>query len=613
MRSGRIRRASVLLLAVIFLTLIGVATVLAPYQYTFFGLYSEDGTYSGSTDVTVYFDNDTSSTFTVNVSTGSALDFDGGNDYVRVANSASLNVSEITVEVWLYPHASGNQRIACNGDWNDIRGFTLYKTDSRWVFVVGNGTNAFAPGVAYRPTVTLNGWQHIVWTYNMTSEEVTSYKDGALYGSESAPLGFGAIAGDPDDLYLGSLAGGANWYNGVMDELRIYNRTLTSTEVAQNYNLGYGRYTPVDQTELNLWFHMDEGAGVNTADSSGNGNAGILGTGVPANPNAPTWVSGHVWDAYTVMYGVLPVGFEWNVSYVNVSRYFIPTGDIVEVFWLFDLDAIGEDYLFTVYAYQALLPAWLETARHVNDTERTIERRTINATQNQVPMVMVTGATYFVQIRGSDGTTYDFGIFVPGSNDPTLRLNPITFSSRIQMAYRYMQVEGTRNSTNERITVNVNDELNESTWLDLEIQFKNGTIAWEANSTPTGPSNQFQWTSADNTTNYIGVLEVAHDTFGNLTHYMQFPLNPSYGQPFNLTFLGTTPADFPQSDLISIGIMFSVAAVFSTVTAPIGGFMIVLTAATLYQLGWVNWSTDLMIMAMALVVMFTVHRARRGG
>jgi len=419
----------------------------------------------------------------------------------------------------------------------------------------------------------------------------------------------GNITGGTSRLYLGTQDGLGNHFQGTLDEPRLYNKTLSATEVSENYNLGYGKYTPTGNTVLQAAYHMDEGAGNTTADYSGNANTGTLGNGTNF---MPTWVGGHVWDTYTVEYAMLPVGFEWNVSYVNVSRYFIPTGDAVEVFWLFNLDATGEDYLFTVYAYQALLPAWLETARHVNGTKRLIERRTINATQNQVPMVMVTGATYFVQIRGNDDTTYDFGIFVPGSNDPTLRLNPISFSSRIQMAYRYLQVEGERNSTNERITVSFNDELNETTWLDLEIQYKNGTTAWESNTTYPGPTYQFQWTNADNATNYIGVMEMSHDTFGNMTHMMNYPLNPSYAQPFNLTFLGTTPAGFPQSDLISFGIVFSTAAVFSTITAPVGGFVAVMTALALYQLGWVNWSTDLMIMALTLVVILAVHRARRG-
>jgi len=98
----RVKRVSLFLLMVIFLATLGIATVHAPYQYTFFGLYSEDGTYSGSTDVTVYFDNDTSTTFTVSVSMGYALDFDGVEDYVMIANDPSLNMTtQITVEAWI--------------------------------------------------------------------------------------------------------------------------------------------------------------------------------------------------------------------------------------------------------------------------------------------------------------------------------------------------------------------------------------------------------------------------------------------------------------------------------------------------------------------------------
>jgi len=612
MKASKIRRASLLLLLVIFINSMLSATVLAPYQYTFFGLYSEDGSYSGTTDVTVYFDNDTSTSFTVTFTNGYSVYVNDTPRYIDCGN-VTIPTGDFSLSGWFYFPAGLASHGGIGRWWTTFGGFNAanasYQLFARDVLgfrgQVSNGSDT--QNTAYTGQVTYNRWYFSAMTFDSATGNLRHYLDGVL--QDTVSTGWSQVNqnyGDVYDFYmgLGDFNGKMNCY---IDEVVLHTSVLTQTEITQDYNVGHGRYTPSNTANIEAWWHLDEGVGNTTADSSGNGFTGGI-----VNNGTSTWQEGRVADANYYVFDSVPVGFEWNVSYVNVSRYFIPTGDAVEVFWLFDLDAIGEDYLFTVYAYQALLPAWLETARHVNDTERLIERRTINATQNQVPMVMVTGATYFMQIRGSDGTTYDFGIFVPGSNDPTLRLNPITFSSRIQMAYRYLQVEGERNSTNERITVNFNDELNQTTWLDLEIQYKNGTTAWESNTTNPGPTYQFQWTNADNSTNYIGVMEVAHETFGNMTHNMNYPLNPSYAQPFNLTFLGTTPDGFPQSDLISFGIVFSTAAVFSTVTAPVGGFMAIITALALYQLGWVDWNTDLMIMALTLVVILAIHRARRG-
>lgn len=118
----------------------------------------------------------------------------------------------------------------------------------------------------------------------------------------------------------------------------------------------------------------------------------------------------------------------WNMS-DGTYRFCYPEADVTELIVYYP-EATFEDYLFTVYTYQAMFPGWLETGRHVDGVERLIERRPVTSGANQVPMIMVTGATYFVAFLGADGT-YDFGVFVPGSNEPTLRMNPITFSSRI--------------------------------------------------------------------------------------------------------------------------------------------------------------------------------------
>ena len=315
-------------------------------------------------------------------------------------------------------------------------------------------------------------------------------------------------------------------------------------------------------------------------------------------------------DGGYVLANASVLAFDWKMPN-GENRLMYPESAQTE-HTLFIPESTYAYYTFTVYSYADGLPGWLETIRHVNGTARTIERRTVTATENEVPMVMVTGEIYFIQVRSQDGSTYDFGIFVPGQHPQTLKITPIAFSSRVQLTYKYLQVEGTRSANNTLITVNYSDSLNQTSWLGLEVRYRNDTVAYSSNITSPGASAQFQWNAADNETDYIAYLDIDHDYFGDMLHRMPLPLTATYSQPFNMTFLGSMPEGFPTSDLLSMGIIFTSAAVFSTVTAPLGGMMVVLTAAGLYQLGWVNWNTNLLMLAFALVVMMALNRARRG-
>ena len=71
---------------------------------------------------------------------------------------------------------------------------------------------------------------------------------------------------------------GSNAFDGLIDEVRIYNRALSVEEIRYHYNRG----GPVAH------WKMDEGNGTTTYDSSGNGNDGYFGS----TTTSPTWTTG---------------------------------------------------------------------------------------------------------------------------------------------------------------------------------------------------------------------------------------------------------------------------------------------------------------------------------
>ena len=112
---------------------------------------------------------------------------------------------------------------------------------------------------------TQDTWYHIVASYDNATETFKIYVDGEEHASKYVP-GFGAIGVNSRNLFLGSYADVAYWYEGREDELAIWNRALTPEEVALLYNEG----VPPDIVStvpfgLQAYFKMEN----NWHDSSG--------------------------------------------------------------------------------------------------------------------------------------------------------------------------------------------------------------------------------------------------------------------------------------------------------------------------------------------------------
>jgi len=162
---------------------------------------------------------------------GNALKFDG-NDYVDCENGASLNPTQaITLELWLNPYVypstySTPLHKGGNGQW-------YYRFDANgrlYVFIKLGAGNAWDYAVVTPSAVPLDTWSHFVFTYDGDYNRL--YQNGSVVHSRQTAGG--AIATSGTSLLFGSA--GASWYlNGLIDEVRIYNRALSATEIQKHY------------------------------------------------------------------------------------------------------------------------------------------------------------------------------------------------------------------------------------------------------------------------------------------------------------------------------------------------------------------------------------------
>ncbi len=217
-----------------------------------------------------------------------ALSFDGSNDYVDT--SFNIDAEPVTINMWVYVIDDiGPGCVVCtdNGSWD--KGIEV--ATGTWQVHVGN--NLVDTAVA----VTKNAWTHISLIYTASSMEL--YLNGSSVWTAGAP---GADAGSNITI------GHADWptngvgtrhFSGYIDDVRVYNRALSSADVFELYtgavNLRSG---------LVGWWKLDEGTGTSAADSSGNANTGTL-------TNGPLWAGGRLNGA---------VSFDGTNDYIDIAN-----------------------------------------------------------------------------------------------------------------------------------------------------------------------------------------------------------------------------------------------------------------------------------------------------
>jgi arabinan endo-1,5-alpha-L-arabinosidase len=165
---------------------------------------------------------------------GAALLFDGINDYIDLPDGFT-DFNGLTVSVWAYPNGAGDWAAFVdlgNGDANDNIFFGHSRTSL--TLAILNGTDNLGTVTASR-AVTLNVWQHFAATVDVCGGAVL-YKNGVPIktGTTSPPWNVTRT-----DNHVGRSNWSANaWYQGLLADIRIYNRALDANDIHNIYEEG---------------------------------------------------------------------------------------------------------------------------------------------------------------------------------------------------------------------------------------------------------------------------------------------------------------------------------------------------------------------------------------
>jgi len=180
--------------------------------------------------------NMSTSTSRVQGKLGQALNFDGTNDYISFpGNSAITNPTAITLSAWFKASKVGVEQRIINlhqryrlelSSTNKI--YCAFTTvNQAWSFCTTLGSTTLVANKWYHAAVTYDGISTYTYYLNGIADNTNSSQyTGSITGGQNQPcIGYGC------DL-------ASHYFNGLIDDARIYNRALSASEISHLYSLG---------------------------------------------------------------------------------------------------------------------------------------------------------------------------------------------------------------------------------------------------------------------------------------------------------------------------------------------------------------------------------------
>ncbi|MDO8471336.1 MAG: LamG domain-containing protein [bacterium] len=178
---------------------------------------------------------------------GQALNFDGSDDIVNISASAVYNnMGAITATAWIKPNGYGESNIGMlfnksntTNPWDGWM-FSMTSLVANSVRFVVDGGDTDLDLRSNAGTVPFGVWTHVAITWNGNS---TCAGNAIIYinGVSNTSCSTNLVSRTSDSLYppkIGNSSSGASTFDGLIDEVRIYNRALSADEIKRLYNMG---------------------------------------------------------------------------------------------------------------------------------------------------------------------------------------------------------------------------------------------------------------------------------------------------------------------------------------------------------------------------------------
>ncbi|KAA3657835.1 MAG: LamG domain-containing protein [Calditrichaeota bacterium] len=206
-------------------------------------------------------------------SRGTALALDGDGDYVVIPDSPSLDMpNSFTITAWIFLNEYTEwASVVTKG--TDDNNYTIHQSGpdvgSEFGHLRFTGAPPVWPGFLESNTqIPLDEWHHVAITWDGTT--LKFYLDGQADGEHALT---GPLGTNDEPLHIGAdFPGGDEFWNGAIDEVKLWNVALSQKHVKTAMN---GHSSPRANALAGIWT-FGEGSGTAVNDRSTNNNDGVL-------------------------------------------------------------------------------------------------------------------------------------------------------------------------------------------------------------------------------------------------------------------------------------------------------------------------------------------------
>lgn len=236
-----------------------------------------------------------------------AARFDGVSSFGFIASSAPLQiVGDLTLEVWVNITSLATRQTVCSKGASTEFELTIETSGGVSFYNANESVNASAG------TVTAGAWYHIVVTRVVATKSLAIYVNGVSVKTGNYTL---VVGSGGSGVQIGRTTSSTQYANGLIDEVALYNYTLTAQQIANHYALrlstvgaatGYAAGVLADAA-TGFW-RLGEAAGAATvANVAGTGQTGtVQGTVTLGQPTSfPDGTTGALFDGVTGYVNVL--------------------------------------------------------------------------------------------------------------------------------------------------------------------------------------------------------------------------------------------------------------------------------------------------------------------
>lgn len=265
----------------------GTGTIVVSYSASALGLQTASLTIANNDcDEGVY-------RFVINataVAAGEALNLDGGNDYVSIAHTSSLNAFPLTVETWVKTSYTGFLAASLVGKYvsNSYDGWLIYLSNGTLsAYYFNNSSNHVNFPINATTSITDNNWHHVALVVDASGGRL--YVDGILSSPNQPWTGTPAPPSTTQNVLIGSYDA---YLPGSIDEVRIWNTARTQCEIQTYMNCEI----PASSSGLMANYHFNQGAaginnsGITTLLDAAGTNTGTL-NNFNLNGATSNWIS----------------------------------------------------------------------------------------------------------------------------------------------------------------------------------------------------------------------------------------------------------------------------------------------------------------------------------